>query len=76
MSTQREARAVLRKRIEGLRTIGAYAVQVESGRAFGSRGAVIVAWVPKHFAGRLPATVSATVRGKKVVVPVRTMEAP
>lgn len=72
MATRAEAEAVLGKHAETLRKAGAHALQVESGQGYGVRGPVIVAWVRKDFRGSLPESVSATVRGKKITVAVKT----
>lgn len=67
-----EANEARVKHAEHLRKQGAHAIRVVPG----AQGHVIVAEVPEDFKGTLPSTVVATVKGKKVDVPVKTKKAP
>lgn len=70
MGTKNDANAVLGKAAEKLRKAGAHALQIESGRKHGKRGATIVAWVTDETTHSVPSSVTEKVSGKSITIPV------
>ena len=71
MATRQTAEAILNDHADDLRQRGAHSVHVRSGEEYGEKGHVIVAWVPRGFAGTMPTTLTASIKGKPEAVQVK-----
>ncbi len=70
MATEAQAKQVLKRSAERLRRLGAHALSVREGSEFGRAGPVIRALRAPGSGHTLPKTVSATVAGKRIRVPL------
>lgn len=70
MATEAQAEKVLKRCAERLRRLGAHSLSVREGSEVGFAGPIIRALRAPGSGRRLPKSVSATVAGKRVRIPV------